>query len=66
LRELILEQNIVSVPAYVAQHSALNFKRPDEFVPERWLAEAQEEFATDKTQALVPFSFGPRNCLGKK
>lgn len=57
---------VVSVSNYSAYHSPLNFKRPDEFLPQRWLPEGKEEFTEDKKQVLQPFSFGPRNCLGKK
>jgi cytochrome P450 len=63
---LILEQNYVYVSTYASKHSPSNFKRPDEFIPERWLPEAEGEFGSDKKHALQPFSFGPRNCLGKK
>ena len=34
-------------------------------MPERWLADADVRFANDKRDAVNPFSFGPRNCLGK-
>jgi cytochrome P450 len=40
-----------------------NFRDPYEFVPERWIS---EEYASDIKHSLQPFSFGPRNCLGKK
>lgn len=42
-----------------------NFKDPEVFVPERWLPEGQVEFASDKKSVVQPFSFGPRNCIGK-
>jgi cytochrome P450 len=45
-------------------HSERNYKDPELFVPERWLGE--ERYKDDKRSALNPFSFGPRNCLGKK
>jgi len=37
----------------------------DKFIPERWLGE-DERYANDQRQVLQPFSFGPRNCIGKK
>ncbi|EOD46325.1 putative cytochrome p450 protein [Neofusicoccum parvum] len=55
----------VSVPHYVAYHSPTNFARPREFIPERWI-DTDGEFATDKRDILQPFSYGPRNCIGKK
>jgi cytochrome P450 len=42
-----------------------NFAEPKSFIPERWLGE-DERFANDDKAALNPFSYGPRNCLGKK
>lgn len=48
--------------------SETNFTRPKEFLPERWLPEAKEpgsEFYNDDRSAVQPFSFGPRNCIGK-
>ncbi|ERF77220.1 hypothetical protein EPUS_05789 [Endocarpon pusillum Z07020] len=44
-----------------------NFHRPDEFLPERWLPECKDvpPFDKDNRAAVQPFSFGPRNCLGK-
>lgn len=42
-----------------------NFARPDDFVPERWLADAPAEFSNDVKQAFQPFSLGSRNCIGR-
>ncbi|KIW77178.1 hypothetical protein Z517_09624 [Fonsecaea pedrosoi CBS 271.37] len=63
----------VGVPQYAAYRSPSNFYRPDDFLPERWLSAADrvdgdlpaELFANDQAQVLQPFSFGPRNCIGK-
>ncbi|TLS20861.1 uncharacterized protein PpBr36_10870 [Pyricularia pennisetigena] len=41
-----------------------NYVLPDEFHPERWLAE-DKRFDRDRKAASQPFSFGPRNCIGK-
>jgi cytochrome P450 len=56
----------VTVAQYAAYHSSYNFKDPDSFVPERWLPEGQEEYGSDQKKVFQPFSYGPRNCLGKK
>ncbi|SCO91339.1 related to Isotrichodermin C-15 hydroxylase [Fusarium oxysporum] len=40
-----------------------NFTLPDSFIPERWLGDPR--FTDDSNDALQPFSFGPRNCIGK-
>lgn len=56
---------VVSLPQYAAYHSPSNFKNPDDFIPQRWLPEAEKEFAGDNKNTLQPFSVGPRNCVGK-
>ena len=44
-----------------------NFYCADEFLPERWLSEAWAvaPFENDNRACVQPFSFGPRNCIGK-
>lgn len=49
---------------YTAYRSPLNFRDPESFVPERWLPNAG--YDSDKRDVLQPFSYGPRNCVGKK
>lgn len=58
------EGTSVSVSHYPAYRSETNFKDPDHYVPERWLPD-QPKYAGDKRAAFQPFSFGPRNCVGK-
>ncbi|KAK0610937.1 cytochrome P450 monooxygenase [Immersiella caudata] len=53
----------VSIPQWTATHSELNFTRPYEFLPERWLH--PEKFPKDRQGAAQPFSLGPRGCIGK-
>ena len=61
----------VGVHYYAAFHSPANFARAEEFLPERWLADdahttsSNNAFASDCKGVMQPFSFGPRNCLGK-
>jgi hypothetical protein len=55
-------QTVVSQSALFVHLSEQIFPRPHEFLPERWLqpgSRALENF-------LVPFSKGPRRCLGIK
>jgi cytochrome P450 len=54
----------VYVSQHAANHSARNFTDADSYVPERWLGD--EKYKDDKREVVNPFSFGPRNCLGKK
>ncbi|KAG9775310.1 hypothetical protein KCU75_g6708, partial [Aureobasidium melanogenum] len=55
----------ISVNQFIANRSKLNFANPTQFVPERWLASPPQEYANDNLAIVQPFSFGPRNCLGK-
>ncbi|EKG16098.1 Cytochrome P450 [Macrophomina phaseolina MS6] len=52
---------------YAAYRSPENFCEPDAFVPERWLPDEQREerFKRDVLDVVEPFSYGPRNCIGK-
>ncbi|CAO2654499.1 Nn.00g112320.m01.CDS01 [Neocucurbitaria sp. VM-36] len=53
----------VYVSQHATYHSTRNFRDPDAYVPERWLGD--ERYKDDNRDAVNPFSFGPRNCLGK-
>ncbi|KAH7045270.1 benzoate 4-monooxygenase cytochrome P450 [Macrophomina phaseolina] len=55
----------VYVSHYAAYHSEANFFDPRSFRPERWLPDPDECFSNDQRNVLEPFSFGPRNCVGK-
>ena len=68
---------IVAVDSYAASHSPSNFRDPEAFIPERWLAledlashNVDQEFAAnfkdDKKSVVQPFSTGPRNCIGQR
>ncbi|KAJ3549268.1 hypothetical protein NM208_g587 [Fusarium decemcellulare] len=54
---------IAEIWHYAVYHNPLHFALPDDFIPERWLNDPR--FETDKQDAFQPFSFGPRNCIGK-
>lgn len=54
----------VCVQQYATYRSPTNFKDPDLFIPERWLGE-DDTYKDDRRDALHPFSFGPRNCVGQ-
>lgn len=57
------EGTAVGVSSYPTSHSSRNFKDPEVFAPERWMGDPKYE--GDKRSSIQPFSFGPRNCLGK-
>ncbi|KAI0862078.1 vera protein [Xylaria cubensis] len=40
------------------------WKRPNEFVPERWTVPEGDELHPVNNSAWAPFSIGPRNCIG--
>ncbi|KAL9106489.1 MAG: hypothetical protein Q9187_008552, partial [Circinaria calcarea] len=53
----------VSINQYAAFRSSTNFSFPDTFIPERWLDDPR--FKSDEKDVFKPFSYGPRNCIGK-
>ena len=55
----------IGVHQYSAFLTSKNFHNPDDFVPERWLADPPEEYKYDDKAAMQAFSTGPRNCIGK-
>jgi len=55
----------VSVQPYTTFRSESNFFDPESFIPERWQPGEDKRFSNDKRDALQPFSYGPRNCIGK-
>ncbi|KAL4936525.1 hypothetical protein BDV06DRAFT_91732 [Aspergillus oleicola] len=59
----------VSVHHSAAYTSPTNFYSPTSFIPDRWLPSATKDpsspFYSDNREVLQPFSFGPRNCIGR-
>lgn len=51
----------VTMQAYDIHRNADVFPDPLEIKPERWLKETAE-----MKNCLIPFSYGPRNCVGMK
>lgn len=56
-------RTVVAVNQWAAMHSEKNFKNPFQFAPERWMGD--KEYADDDHDAFQPFSYGPRNCIGR-
>ncbi|XP_063375350.1 cytochrome P450 CYP12A2-like [Cydia amplana] len=47
---------------------AAHYPRPDEYIPERWLAEKGDHLYYGKPNPFVmaPFGFGVRSCIGRR
>uniref|UniRef100_A0A383W692 Cytochrome P450 n=1 Tax=Tetradesmus obliquus TaxID=3088 RepID=A0A383W692_TETOB len=65
---------VVGTPLFAIQNSSHNWDRPEEFIPERWLDVPVESYVYDSTShtsggkrgiTFMPFSEGPRNCVGQ-
>ncbi|KAI9375059.1 cytochrome P450 [Aspergillus egyptiacus] len=54
---------VVSISQLAANYSSENFTDPEQFIPERHLGDPR--FANDSKTAMQPFSYGPRNCIGR-
>ncbi|PHH92802.1 hypothetical protein CDD83_4961 [Cordyceps sp. RAO-2017] len=63
--EMVPANTSLTMNLWAANRSSSNFHRPDDFVPERWLKDCPPEFWSDDRAVAKPFSFGPRDCLGK-
>lgn len=63
-RKLIPKQVTVGIYHWAMYRTPEYFKAPEEFIPERHLGD--ERFKDDNRGVLQPFSYGPRNCIGRK
>ncbi|XP_057666302.1 cytochrome P450 315a1, mitochondrial [Diorhabda carinulata] len=54
----------VVMSVYTSGRNGKYFKRPDVFLPERWDRGGMNDSSV--RQASLPFSMGPRSCVGKK
>lgn len=66
-KHLLPEGTFVGMQNYVHHRDPLLYPHPDEFWPDRWLADAGAESGSirDMNSALTPFSLGPRSCIGQ-
>jgi cytochrome P450 len=55
---------VIGIHHYAFYRNPNFYQLPDSFIPERWQDDLQ--FHSDAKKAFQPFSFGPRNCIGKK
>lgn len=51
---------VVSTSAYATARDPTVFPEPNTFIPDRWLSAT-----SDMRNMSRPFSYGPRNCIGK-
>ncbi|OAA68270.1 Cytochrome P450 [Niveomyces insectorum RCEF 264] len=58
------EGTVLAISHYAMYRNRHNFVLAEEFHPERWLGE-DPRFKDDRKDAYQPFSYGPRNCLGR-
>ncbi|KAL3424452.1 Isotrichodermin C-15 hydroxylase 7 [Phlyctema vagabunda] len=63
--EWIPEGTRVSVHSWSVVRDRQNFLNPTEFIPERWIKDEPEGQRGDRLETSLPFSYGPRGCLGK-
>ncbi|KAK0628019.1 Isotrichodermin C-15 hydroxylase [Lasiodiplodia hormozganensis] len=57
--------SLLGMSHYATHRSPLNFAEPDKFIPERFIDTEDPRWANDKREALQPFNYGPRNCIGR-
>ncbi|KAI0451348.1 isotrichodermin C-15 hydroxylase [Xylaria acuta] len=63
--KVVPPQTSVTMNLWAAYRDPINFHRPLEFIPERWVKETPPEFLNDDKTVFKPFSVGPRDCIGK-
>lgn len=54
----------MSTPIYAVMHDERHFSNPESFIPTRWI-ETESGDESSNRSAWIPFSYGPRNCIGK-
>ncbi|KAI0902064.1 cytochrome P450 [Annulohypoxylon nitens] len=59
----VAEGNVVSVWQWAINRSTELWTDPEKYVPERWMGDPK--YQNDAFDAMQPFSFGPRNCIGR-
>ncbi|CAG7957653.1 unnamed protein product [Penicillium olsonii] len=68
--QFIPEGTMVGTTTYAVHRNPNYFKSPDEFFPDRWIANPElgvdEQGIKTAKQAFVPFSSGARSCVGWK
>lgn len=65
LRSFIPEGTSILIHTFTIHRNSRYFSHPDSFIPERWLANARPSDFVHNSDAFIPFSVGPQNCVGK-
>lgn len=55
----------VGTGIYSIHHDDALFESPHEYRPERWLSNEEKQPDRTRGTAFMPFSTGPRSCIGK-
>ena len=66
LGQHVPQGTLVTLCHYAVYHVSRNFSFADDFMPERWLPEADAEFMGDRKNSLKPFSLGNQGCIGQE
>jgi len=56
----------IHINIFAANRSEKNWDKPNEFIPERFPMNADEQLKIQHNFTWVPFSMGPRKCIGFK
>ncbi|KAI0887592.1 cytochrome P450 [Annulohypoxylon maeteangense] len=59
----VAENTVVSVWQWAINRNPQHWTEPEKYIPERWLGDPK--YQNDALEAMQPFSFGPRNCIGR-
>ncbi|KAK5046185.1 hypothetical protein LTR84_008642 [Exophiala bonariae] len=61
---------IITVSQYATFRNPEHFQEPGSFLPQRWFPPShplfEDRFQSDNKAAFKPFSFGARDCIGKR
>jgi len=61
---IIRKGTIVEIWPYLIHRNEEDWENPNEFIPERWINENENE-KKRHPYSYIPFSSGPRNCIGQ-